>query len=156
MVLIDRPAISALRVDLGDKPNQKFKIDHLKIFKVRLAKQTSGWDTIEADVEALRRETLKLTRFEDDHILGQINIHETGMLFLGIPFDRGWHAWVNGKRVKITQINIGFMGIWLEEGNNRIELKYVPPNLFVGIFVSFISLMVCLFLYYKKPQINAL
>ena len=155
VVLVDRPAVETLRIDLGDKPGWKMKIDDLKLFNVRLSQQRKDWDTMAIDVARRRHETLSITRFEEDHIWGEIRLPQTRMLFLGIPFDKGWQARVNGKDVNIDPVNIGFMGILLEKGTNRIELTYIPPYLLAGGVVSIISLMTCLLLYYKKPLIVA-
>ncbi|RTZ97681.1 MAG: hypothetical protein DSY90_06615 [Deltaproteobacteria bacterium] len=155
VILVDRPEISTLRIDLGDKPGQKIKIDHLKLFNVRLARLKPGWDAISRDVERLRRNSLKITAFHEDHFSGRINMSTAGMLFLGIPYDSGWHARVNGKDAEIEKGNIGFMGIQLQKGDNRVKLKYTPPYLYAGISISLICLAICIFLYCKAPLIIA-
>jgi len=58
-----------------------------------------------------------------------------------IPYDSGWSATVNGKEVKIENIDNGFMGIKINEGTNKIVFKYHTPGLKVGLIISIISLI---------------
>ena len=58
------------------------------------------------------------------------------MLFLSIPFDRGWRVIVDGSRADLTQANIGFSGVMLAAGEHQVELFYEVPFLRPGIFVS--------------------
>lgn len=74
------------------------------------------------------------------------------MLFVSIPFDKGWNAKVNGKKVEVSNINNGFIGIDLLPGNNRVELSYMPPLLITGCLISFVSLIVFLALWILKKR----
>jgi uncharacterized membrane protein YfhO len=125
------------------------------VSNIRFSALKSSWDTFSADVEKLKQESFKIANFQEDHIQGNITLDKDGMVFFGIPYDKGWRISVNGQRVEPKRINMGFMGIKLKEGSYRIELKYVPPYLYAGIIVSIISLIFSLFLYYKKPYIIA-
>lgn len=58
-----------------------------------------------------------------------------------IPYDSGWSATVNGKNVKVENVDNGFMGIKINEGTNKIVFKYYTPGLKVGLIISIISLI---------------
>ncbi len=77
------------------------------------------------------------------------------LVYFGVPYDDGWRCFVDGREVPIEKVNIGFMGIKVEDGHHDIEFIYHTPGLSLGIIISFIS--VCAFVLYfylstKKDQ----
>ena len=62
-------------------------------------------------------------------------------MVLPVPFEKGWHLKVNGKKQPIEQANYAFIGIPLQEGDNRIELVYYPPFFFFSVLLSILGLM---------------
>ena len=155
VVMIHEDDISSIRLDIGTKAGKRFTIHSIKLSNIRFSALKSSWDTFPADVDKLKQEVFKITDFHEDHIYGNITLDKDGMVFFGIPYDKGWRVKVNGKTVKPEKINIGFMGIPLKRGFYRIELKYVPPYLYAGIIVSIISLIFAVFFYHKKPTVMA-
>ena len=51
---------------------------------------------------------------------------------MAIPYDRGFTARVNGKAVAVSQVNDGFLAIPLEEGENTIEISFLPAGMKLG------------------------
>ena len=155
VLMINEHDISSIRIDVGIKPVEHFTLHSIRLSNICFSVSKSSWDTFPADVDKLQQEKFKITDFHEDHIYGNITLEKDGMLFFGIPYDKGWRVRVNGKSVEPEKINIGFMGIQLKKGFHSIELKYVPPYLYAGIIISIISLIFTCFLYYKKPFIIA-
>jgi len=155
VVMINEHDISSIRLDVGIKAGEHFTIHSIRLSNISFSVSKASWDTFPADVEKLKQEKFKITDFQEDHIHGNITLQKDGMVFFGIPYDKGWRIRVNGKSVEPKRINIGFMGIQLKKGFHSIELKYVPPYFYAGIIVSIISLIFTFFFYYKKPFITA-
>lgn len=67
--------------------------------------------------------------------------NHTGQTYMSlpIPFEKGWHVYVNGQKKKLHQANYAFIGIELEDGMNDIQLVYYPPYLFLGLFITVLS-----------------
>ena len=61
-----------------------------------------------------------------------------------IPYDEGFTATRNNKKVELENVDNGFIGIPLEKGENKIEVKYLPKGLKEGILISILSLAVYL------------
>ncbi len=59
-----------------------------------------------------------------------------------VPYDEGWSAYVNGKKVKIEEVDNGFMAIKINKGENNIKFKYFPSGLLEGLIISVISLLI--------------
>ncbi|AYM03819.1 hypothetical protein D8911_12815 [Levilactobacillus brevis] len=62
-------------------------------------------------------------------------------LFLSIPYDTGWQATVNGKRVQPHRLLNGLMGLPIQAGNNQVTLTYRVPGGRLGLGVSAMSLI---------------
>ena len=68
-------------------------------------------------------------------------------LYIPYNYDSGWKAYVNGKEVKINKVMNTYMAIDLEEGENVVEMKYVPPMFNIGLIVSLVTLVLVLILW---------
>lgn len=74
------------------------------------------------------------------NIDGYIQTDKDGMLFLCVPYSKGWNAWVDGEKIDILKANIGFMAIPVKKGEHIIKLRYVTPGICFGIFLSVIGM----------------
>ena len=68
-----------------------------------------------------------------------INSNKETLAIYTIPYDDGWTATLNGKKVKIEKVDNGMMAIKINKGDNRIIFKYFTPGLKDGIIISVIS-----------------
>lgn len=50
----------------------------------------------------------------------------------------GWHAYVDGIEVDIETVNGCFMGVFLEEGDHTVILKFRPMEFFIGAGITII------------------
>jgi uncharacterized membrane protein YfhO len=93
---------------------------------------------------AFQKEELKLTKFAEKQIVGEITVPKTRILFLSIPYDEGWHARVNGVDTGMFRANLGFTGIVLPAGKSIVELQFTPRLMKPGAAVSLLALAVIL------------
>lgn len=113
-------------------------------------------DRYAEQIEALRAESLENAETNWRGLTGTITVSEDKFLCFSIPYDKGWTAYIDGKKADLVQANIGFMGIELSAGNHRIELKYWPPGLTVGIILSCVGLVAIIMLIFlqKKEKVE--
>lgn len=83
---------------------------------------------------------------------GNLNIDKNKILFLSIPYSKGWTAYVNGEEKEIQRANIGFCGIPLEAGCYRIKLIYQTPGLMFGSLLTFVGLMIWFIFYLLESK----
>jgi len=95
-------------------------------------------------VAALRREPFVISSFREDRIRGRVAAQEAGVLFLSIPFNRGWQASVDGRATPVHRINVGFVGVPLAAGDHAVELRFVPEGSRLGLAVSLLAAIACL------------
>ena len=63
-------------------------------------------------------------------------------VFFSIPYEDGWSAYVNGEKVDIEKVNVGFMAIRVNAGTNvKIEFKYRTPGLFLGVAITVVCVL---------------
>ena len=66
-------------------------------------------------------------------------------IFFTIPYDRGWSAYQNGKKLQIQQAQTGFMKIDVPEGEGTITLSFLPKGFVGGASCSLIAIIVFIF-----------
>lgn len=92
------------------------------------------------DVRARSREAS--TSFQRDvrGFTAKLEANSGKYAFFSVPYDQGWHASVNGRRVSVVNAD-GFMIVPVEEGENTIRFDYETPGLKMGLVMSFASLI---------------
>jgi uncharacterized membrane protein YfhO len=96
------------------------------------------------DVKLLKQDTLKITLFKQNHITGNISLKTPKMLFFSIPYDKGWNAIIDNKKIKPMLCNIGFLGLFLEPGKHVIELNFKPPLFYESMILSIAGILIYL------------
>lgn len=89
---------------------------------------------------SLADEQLELTEFSDAKIKGNINALTDGVLYLSIPYEKGWSLYVDGKKTETFPVLDAMLGADIAAGEHEILLKYSPDGFKTGLIVSFGSL----------------
>lgn len=63
-------------------------------------------------------------------------------LRLGISYDPGWRAWIDGVEVSVRPAQLAFMAIRVPAGSRELVMRYEPVGLRLGASVAFISSVV--------------
>lgn len=140
---------------LDDKDVSKFKLEKFDISKINI---NYTLEELNSDVMALRADTLKIEKFSQNNIIGNISLSKPKALFLSIPFDPSWKLKINGKENDIMVGNLGLMAIPLPGGKHTIELTFKPPywNLSWAVsligFVLFIGVIFINKMYLKRTK----
>ena len=90
----------------------------------------------------LNDEGLQVTKFEDNDVCGKVTAKQDGLLYTSISYDKGWSAYVDGKKVKTSALKEGMLTIPVSAGTHEIEFKYRPGGQTIGIVISVISLLI--------------
>ncbi len=99
------------------------------------------FDIYANDRQALMKDTLSISDFSQNSIKGKINLDKKKLLFLSIPYDKGWTATVDGQKQELKVVDAGMMGLLLDKGNHLIEMQFYPRLLNAGLVVSIVSLL---------------
>lgn len=86
-------------------------------------------------------ESFNLAVLNGRHVVGSANLVKTGILYLAIPYDQGFSAFVDGKSISVLNVSDGSVGLELTAGKHSIELDYFPPLLETGLIISGLTLL---------------
>lgn len=74
----------------------------------------------------------------------KIKVSKDTLAFYSVPYEKGWSATVNGKKVDIVKSNIGFMSVPVKAGDNEIRFNYMTPGFIEGIIIFILALIMLL------------
>ena len=96
----------------------------------------------------------QVTSFAEDNDLSLfISVDREQILFLSIPYDRGWSIRDNGEAVEALKVQGGMMGIVLKPGDHTITMHFMPEGLkaaTVSSLAGFVLLVVTVWLDHKR------
>ncbi|MBP5378022.1 MAG: YfhO family protein, partial [Ruminococcus sp.] len=118
----------------------KHKSGNFKIMVYALNK-----DTFEKVYCALADEQLHIRRFEDTDILGSVDVKKDGVMFLSVPYEKGWSVYIDGEKAETFKLLQAMLGVRVPAGRHDIELRYTPEGFPLGVTISFVSLVLFVF-----------
>lgn len=77
-----------------------------------------------------------------NYLTGNCNTDDTSFLVLSLPYDAGWSVRVNGTQVKTYDVNGGFIGFGVSQGENQIEMYFTPVGFKQGAILSILGFLV--------------
>lgn len=113
------------------------------------------WDVYRKRVDELKKDTLSITERGQDFIKGNIELDKKKVLFLSIPYDKGWKALVDGQEQELKIVDAGMTGLILDKGKHTIELQFTPRFVKIGLIVSLSSLLVYGLLFWRSRKQTA-
>lgn len=87
---------------------------------------------------------------------GTVTADKDQVLMTTIPYDKGWKAYVDGKKVPIKSFKNAFVSFQVPAGEHTIKLVYLPEGFALGALLFFVC--ISLFIVYlkltNKPKIT--
>ena len=74
-------------------------------------------------------------------VFATYDVKQNTSIFFTIPYDKGWSAYQDGKKIEIKQAQTGFMKVDVPEGKGTITLSFIPNGFITGAICSFTSLL---------------
>jgi uncharacterized membrane protein YfhO len=97
--------------------------------------------------------------FPKDAISGTTDYPKEGYTMFSLAYDRNWHAYIDGKKVKVEDPLNSCLMVKTPAGKHTITLKYIPYGMKACRIVSLLCLLLTLGLYfggriYQKKKRN--
>ena len=74
-------------------------------------------------------------------VFARYDVQQDTSIFFTIPYDKGWSAYQDGKKIEIKQAQTGFMKVDVPKGKGTITLSFIPNGFITGAICSFTSLL---------------
>lgn len=74
-------------------------------------------------------------------VFARYDVQQDTSIFFTIPYDKGWSAYQDGKKIEIKQAQTGFMKVDIPKGKGTITLSFIPNGFITGAICSFTSLL---------------
>ena len=97
---------------------------------------------LEEDVKELKKTAISSFTKTNKGFTAEITLENDNLVFFSVPYEDGWSATVNGKKVDIEKVNIGFMAVPATSGENEIQFTYETPGLKLGVVITLFALFV--------------
>ena len=111
-----------------------YTYDAIKVYAIPM-------DVLAENAESLEKTSYKIDSYTGDSVNGTVSTDEDSLLFLSIPYDKGWKATLDGEPVAtISDVNIGFTGIKIPAGDHELKLSYSHWGMKVAIAGTFVGL----------------
>ncbi len=134
------------------------KISGLKEFPLKdtMPESSFSGDFYRQEVNELSRDTMVVSKFENNFISGTINASDNKMMYLSVPFDAGWKLKVDGQPQDKIILDGGMTGVMLKKGHHTIEMAYELRYFMKGVYLCILGLLIYLALFFviKKRSSN--
>ena len=91
---------------------------------------------IKEQTKKRRKESMTDIKQSTNCIKGRISVSEDKILQLAVPYSRGLHIFVDGKKEKSFASSVAYTGIFLEKGEHTVEMHYISPWIIPGTVLS--------------------
>lgn len=111
----------------------------LRVYLVRLNEAVCA-----EGLSRLTAHPLEQQQITDSSLSGTVTAAQDSLLYLSVPYDKGWRVTVDGTPAKTEPVYGAMTGVRLSAGTHRICMNYFPRGLTAGCIVSAVSLLILL------------
>lgn len=99
-------------------------------------------DIFKEHINILNNNKLKIKEIKKNYLKGNIELKKDEILFLSIPYEKGWNIYVDGKKVEYFQIFDTFLGLKVSKGKHVITMRYYSSGIKLGIIMSILGIII--------------
>ena len=109
-------------------------------------------DVLKKGYEQIQNGGMTLTSFSDTKLTGTVNPQQNGVLYLSVPYEKGWSVTVDGQKAEVLSLFDAVCGVKVDAGTHEIKLQYSPHGFVpgLGIGAGCVLILVLLYLWEKK------
>ncbi len=110
-------------------------------------------EEFEKIIKKIKEEISSLEMVSSKDVLeGNIAVNEDSLLFLSIPYGKGFKIYVDNKIVSYERLLDSFIGIDLESGKHKVVVKYITPYFKEGLVLSIVGVIVSIIYLCKENK----
>lgn len=93
-------------------------------------------------------------KYASDSFDGDITTETDELLFLSIPYNKGWKIYCDNKELNRIITDAGFVSVLVPKGNHHIHMRYVPYGFKAGCIISVVSILAFVLIINKNKFIK--
>ena len=93
--------------------------------------------------------------FDNNRLSMTVDPDGDEMLFVAVPYHKGWSAEVDGEKRDVQEIQSAFIGVPVYEWDEKVVLTYRTPGLIFGMVLGVISLLVIACIMYRRKKYSS-
>ena len=101
-------------------------------------------DVMQKLTDAIQPYTFHTTASSHTSLSGTITLPEDGFVTFSIPYEPGWHAYVDGKEVKTEALGDAYLSFKTTKGEHAVTIKFFPTSLKLGVTITLLSWIIFL------------
>lgn len=99
----------------------------------------------------LNNNSLNVSEFTNNKIIGTVNASKDATLICSIPYDKGWSVYIDGKKAETNDIYGALISVNVPAGEHTVTLKYMPVNFILGCIITSLCIIILIGIYtFKK------
>lgn len=122
-------------ITLSLENNGALKIKTVKVVSISL---NQSYKERQSELKSGAPTTLKLT---DTGLVAKFPEGHSKFVGSSIPYNVGWHLYVDGKERPVYKTNVGFVGFELPDGTVSVELRYKNPIINIGLIMFLMGIL---------------
>lgn len=141
----------------ANKSKVTFYVGYNNYFEYDFFVYKLNQDKFKSFLAKINENEIKIISFKEDCITASVSSESEQTVFTSIPYDEGWHVYVNDREVSTFKIGNALLGFDLDAGDHEIVLKYKIPYFNLGLFISFSCLVLLsleIYLLKRKPRVK--
>ena len=125
----DRSAESAMKV-LGEANSTS----------VLVVESTDPSESTNSSPSAYSTKGIEVIEREGDRMGFELESEVAGWLRIGVSFDPGWSATLDGKALRVHPAQLAFMAVEIPKGRHILKMRYIPAYFRLGLGVTLLGL----------------
>ncbi len=101
-------------------------------------------ETFQKGYDKLMESPFEAETMVGGNLSGTVNAREDSTLYLSVPYDEGWSAYVDGEKVPVKRFMDAMSCVDVTAGEHTVSLKFRPRGLILGAALSLAGL--CLYI----------
>lgn len=134
-------------VAAGDEVNFSIEQDKDKASAVTVYAATVDKAKYERVMSSIKEQEVDVQEWNANSLVANYNAKTDGNLFLNIPYDSSWKAYIDGEEVKTESIaETALLSVPTEAGEHELKLVFIPRGFELGLTMSIGGLILLLVL----------
>lgn len=104
---------------------------------------TLDLDVLDEVMNKLAEGNFIISEYSDTKLIGTVNVASGNeMLFTSIPYDEGWHVYIDNVEMPLIKTLDSLLAVEISEGEHDVKFVYMPKCFVIGAALSIIGIII--------------